>query len=209
MANLATVFRERTGKRYLANINHLDNLKSILQRGLLSYTMAQRIEHRSVALESVQEKRQAKVLFSGLALHDYASLYIAPRNPMMYYLKCHMNVEELYVLMVSPEVLDTDSVIMTDGNAASGITRFFSAEEGLQRLDFDQIYAKYWNDQDPYVKEEKARVKCAEVLVPSLILPEFIVGAVAPSEGTKDHMKKLGFDKKILVHGDTFFLEAR
>ena len=73
---------------YLSNINHVLNIPTIMKYGLLSHDQAKNIDHLSIALESVQEKRE-KSVNNGLPIHRYASLYFTPRNPMMFYLKCH------------------------------------------------------------------------------------------------------------------------
>ena len=193
----------------MTNLNHVENISSIMRYGLLSHSKALHIEHHSIAMEEVQAIREDKRVTNGMLLHRYASLYFAPRNPMMYYLTHHpemVDTEKLCVLMVNPEVLDFDGVVVTDGNAADGMTRFFSPAEGIPILDYGQIYAQYWNDVNPYIKDEKKRIKCAEVLVPSYIPYEMIVGALVPSERSQDILQSLGFQKKVLIHPDTFFL---
>lgn len=202
-------FQRKTGHRYLTNINTLDNIVSIMQYGLLSHEQARKIEHKSLALESVQEKRHCKKIPNGLNLHQYASLYISPRNPMMYYLMHHpdkTDPEKMCILLIAPEVLSLQGVVMTDGNAASNITRFYSPEEGLETLNFIGIHATWWTDEDPIVQEERSRTKCAEVLIPHAIPYDMIKGAVVPSEKTRIALDDLGFDKEITVHPYSFFL---
>ncbi len=192
---------------YLSNINHVLNIPTIMQHGLLSHDQAKDIDHLSIALESVQERREKSVI-NGLPIHQYASLYFAPRNPMMFYLKCHperVSPEDLCVLMVSPDVLDNDGVVVTDGNAAAQMTRFFSPEEGIPVLQYDRIFAKYWTDANPFIQEENKRIKCAEVLVPYRIPYNMILGALVPFKKTEEVMREVGFDKKILICPDTFF----
>lgn len=192
---------------YLSNINHVLNIPTIIQHGLLSHYQAKDIDHLSIALESVQERREKSVV-NGLPIHQYASLYFTPRNPMMYYLKCHperVSPEDLCVLMVSPNVLDYDGVVITDGNAAAQMTRFFSPEEGLPVLPYDRIFAKYWTDSDPFIQDENKRIKCAEVLIPYRIPYDMILGALVPFSMTEKALRTIGFNKKILIHPDTFF----
>ena len=210
MNDLASLFYERTGKKFLRNINHIDNIPSIMRNGLLSYERVQMINHQSIAMENVQDLRHQKRVPNGLRLHQYASLYFSARNPMMFYRKCHtekVRMEDLCVLLILPNVLEMEEVVISDGNAASNITRFYTAEEGLRSLDFQKVFAEWWNADDYFEKEEKKRVKCAEVLVPYGIPYEMVSGAVVPYERTKNVMQSIGFDKQIWVHPDTFFLK--
>ena len=209
MESLAEKFRKITQKHYLTNITHRNNISSILFNGLLCYEKTKEIDHISVALGNVQLRREHKNVPNGMPLHRYASLYFAPRNPMMYYLKYHLEEVEfnkLIVLMIAPEVLEMDGVVITDGNAASNITRFFSPDEGLNRVDFtNRVYADWWTDDDPYAAAEKRRAKCAEILVPEVIPPSMIIGALVPTGQARQELVSEGFPHKVLISPKTFF----
>lgn len=207
--SVSDLYFQKTKRRYFMNITHLSNLPSIIQNGLLSYNIAQSYEHQSIALENVQARRHLKRVTNGLLLHDYASLYFDARNPMLFYLKNHpekVDIEELCVLIVDSDVVEFDGTVITDGNAASGITKFLPPAEGIETINFQDVFAKYWNDDDPFVKEEKARKRCAEVLVPNNIPYDYILGAIVPSLQTKQKMLEMGFDKRIKVSEEMFFL---
>ena len=62
----------------------LENIPSVLKFGILSNEGAAKLQHRSVAMEDVQEKRDLKHVPGGLKLHQYANLYFHARNPMLY-----------------------------------------------------------------------------------------------------------------------------
>jgi len=68
----------------LHNINHLKNLGSILELGILSHDKAKKIKHYSVAMAEIQDLRAEVVLPNGRGLHAYANLYVNARNTMMY-----------------------------------------------------------------------------------------------------------------------------
>jgi ssDNA thymidine ADP-ribosyltransferase, DarT len=164
---------DRDEVRELHFITSIDNVGSILMRGILCHNRARRVPHRSVASESVQDRRRRKSVPGGLSLHSYANLYFHARNAMML---CLQGDPDLIVIRVSPDVLDIPDTVVTDGNAASGPTRFYPSPGGLQYLDSSRIFAWSWNDQDPWVKKEKKRVRQAEVLVPYLVPSEYIEG---------------------------------
>lgn len=209
MQDLSDLFNKTTQRNVLTNITHVDNLPSIMSNGIMSHDLAQKMNHESIALASVQERRQTKRVPNGLRLHQYACLYFSARNPMMYYRGMNQGItkiEDLCVLLISPIVLDIDGVVVTDGNAASEITRFYPAEEGLLSLDYDKIYAEWWTDGNPYEQDEKKRVKCAEVLVPNRIPYQMVIGAAVPLQKTEEKVRLLGFDKRIIISPSTFFL---
>ena len=154
-------------------ITSIDNLDSILMRGIVCHNRAKRLPHRSVASESVQYRRRGKSVPGGLSLHSYANLYFDARNAMMYYLQ---GEPDLVVIRVSSDVRDIPDTVVTDGNAAAGPTRFYPSPGGLRHLDSTRIFAWSWNDPDPWVKIEKKRVRQAEVLVPHLVPSGYIEG---------------------------------
>src|SRR6266568_471123 len=115
----------------------LENIPSVLQFGILSNERAAKLQHRSVAMEDVQEKREQKHVPGGLKLHQYANLYFHARNPMLY--KRKDAATTLCVLRVSTEVRHIEGVVMTDRNASSDYVRFLHPlQAGL--LDYDTIF---------------------------------------------------------------------
>ncbi len=126
--------------------------------GILSHERVAKLEHLSVALETVQGRRHSKSVPGGLSLHRYANLYFDARNPMMYYLK---DRTDLVVVRVSPDVLDIPDTVVSDGNAAAEGTRFYPSPEGLCHLDSGRVFAQYWIDPDYWLmKEKKACSMC-------------------------------------------------
>jgi hypothetical protein len=166
---------ERSDVRELHYITPVENVPSILARGILAHNLAARLAHRSVADEQVQGRRREKAVPGGRRLHDYVNLYICARNPMLF--RLHGDHPKLCVLRVNPEVLDLPGAVIADGNAASGYTSFRPAPAGLSFVDKDTVFAERWTEGDQIEVWEKTRVKCAEVLVPARVDPRWIVGA--------------------------------
>jgi len=166
---------ERNEVRELHFITSIANLDSILRHGILSHDLATRIQHDSCANEDVQGRRRGRRVPNGERLHSYANLYFHARNPMMYTLIANGR-DNLVVVRVSQVVLDTPNTVLADGNAASDGTRFYPSPEGLASLDSGLIFAGSWNDLDFWVKQEKKRVRNAEVLVPGVVASGYIQG---------------------------------
>jgi hypothetical protein len=133
-------------------IVHFDNIISIIQRGILSHVLSTSLHHKSVASEIVQEKRKAKSLPQGKALHEYVNLYICGRNPMLFKLAFNCGYPEICVLSISPVVIDLHGVVVSDRNASSDYARFAHAPDGLLMIDRDRVFARYWNQPDPIEK---------------------------------------------------------
>ncbi|MFF5307475.1 DUF4433 domain-containing protein [Streptomyces sp. NPDC013161] len=158
-----------------------ENLQSIGTFGILSHIEAERLDHKSVAWEVIQDLRKDKSVPGGNLLHSYANLYFDARNPMMSKL-LYDGKTGLVVLRVRPEVLDLPNVVITDGNAASGPTRFLPSPQGLDYLDENRVFAEYWTHADVIEYHERKRQRCAEVLVPASVLPEYINGCYTLTE---------------------------
>ena len=97
------------------NITLIENVVSILQHGIVSSVEAAKLPHGSVALQGVQDKRDAKRVPGGLALHEYANVYFHARNPMMY--RRQDEAPRLCVLRISTEILSIQGAVITDQNA--------------------------------------------------------------------------------------------
>lgn len=183
----------------------LENIPSVLKHGILSNEQSAKLPHRSVAMTEVQERRDRKQVPGGLKLHQYANLYFHARNPMMFKRKEH--VADLCVLCISLEVLKIEAVVLADCNASSDYVRFLPPKPAYDRfLDFDDIFALNWTHPDDPIAEmrHKSR-KCAEVLVPHVVEPRFVIGARVVNEATKSRLTALGFPHRIVIDPVVFF----
>lgn len=195
---------ERDEVKELHFITSIANLDSILRRGILSHDGASRIGHRSVALEDVQDRRRGRSVPNGGRLHSYANLYFHARNPMMYYL-VHHGHDDLVVIRVSHAVLDLPDTVLTDGNAASAGTRFYSSPGGLVNLNSELIFARYWTDANYWPDQEKKRSRNAEVLVPSLISSGYIQGCYVDTPSKQVFCRRLNNLPVVALHREIFF----
>jgi hypothetical protein len=178
--------------RELHCIQAIENISSIMKRGILSHDRAASIPHRSVAMQEIQDRR-AQVTVRGTArkLHSYANLYINGRNKMMYKLARYtegVSASDLCLLRVSDDVLDLPGVVIADRNASADLVRFAPSPAGLANVTKDSVYARYWNHDDPIQTQLHGSLVCAEVLVPDLLPPEYIVGAYASCDGSVDEI---------------------
>jgi hypothetical protein len=188
----------------LGYIAPIATVPSILRHGILSHRRAERIDHRSIALEDVQKLRARVKVPNGRQLHEYVNLYICPRNPMLFKRKdVH---EEICVVRVSPAVLDLPNVVVTDVNAARGYVRFSAAPSGLEIINRERTFATYWTHPGDK-REEYHHVgqKCAEVLVPDVVPAQYITGAYVSCDISRQGLQNLAPNLPITVNADLFF----
>lgn len=200
----------RSDIKELHYIAHIDNIKSILQQGILCHNKAKRMDHISVADSKIQERRSKVVIPPRYRLHDYVNLYFNARNPMMRKIVAKHNYKELLVLKIDVAILDEANVIITDKNASSDYVHFYDdVNEGIDKLKRERVYAKYWTDPDPIEEFRKRSEICAEVLVPNLVRPEFIIGCYVSCQEALDTVKILltgtEIANKVLTNSDIFF----
>ena len=191
---------ELTELHYIA---HMTNVASILAQGILSNRRASQVGHTSVAMQAVQDRRAKVVVPGGRKLHDYANLYVCARNPMLY--KRQGQHLDLCVLQVSTDVLDLPGVVVTDANASSDYVRFAAAPRGLSIVVREATYAEYWTDPNPIVQWQKKSAKCAEVLVPDRIDPQFVMGAYVSCQPPMDRLKGQGIGIGVSINAHIFF----
>jgi len=195
---------ERHELQELHYITPICNIPSILQYGILSYVRFTHIEHRSVAMATVQDRRASVRVPGGRPLHEYVNLYICARNPMLF--KQQAEHQTICVLSMSPDVLDLPGVIVTDSNASSEYVRFAPAPDGLQIVDRDRTFAEYWTDPDPIQQWRKKAAKCAEVLVPDRVVPRFLVGVYVSCEQARRQVEAFGLGLPVSIQQHLFFL---
>lgn len=187
-------------------ITPIANIPSIYTHGILSHKMTQKLKHKSISMQEIQERRAKVIVPGGRPLHEYVNLYFDARNPMMFKRKdSHL---DLCVLRISPEVLDIPGVVITDGNASSEYTRFKPAPLGLAMVDKNLVFAKDWTDPDLIEYWKRRSAKCAEVLVPDRVDQRFILGAYVSCPESEEVLVKTNTKTTIIdivINGQLFF----
>jgi len=193
----------RSDLRELHYITPIANVPSIMQHGILCKNRASKLNAASIAMQEIQELRANKGVPGGLQIHDYANLYFCARNPMIY--KRSSMHANLCVLRVSTSVLDLKAVVIADSNAASKYTAFWPSPSGLAKVDASWVFAENWTDSDQITQWRKAAAKCAEVLVPTVVTPDRIMGAYVSCPESQQTLIGIGFTGTITVNAHLFF----
>lgn len=197
------LYTEITNQTGLFNIQVIDNIPSIMRRGLLSNEKAANIKHTSIAMQEVQNRRDAVIIPNGMALHMYANVYFDPKNPMLY--KRKDENENICILKFDRSILDFDGVVVSDRNASSSYASFYPPETGLKEIDFELVFASDWRDDNQYEYYKKKSIKCAEVLIPYTVPFDFVVSAAVYNENAKRKLEATGFNRNIYVEPKLFF----
>jgi len=176
--------------RYLFYITHIDNVASIVERGLLSHGEVERqqVPFTPIYDESIVGRRREKSTPQGKSLWDYANVYFQPRNPMMYRVIHEKNIDSLAVVAVRAAIMQAEGVIITDGNAANAPTKFFDYVEGMKAIsaNWKTIQNDWWSAEDG----SKRRIM-AECLVPGQIDREYIEAVYVPRLETKEKLDRV------------------
>lgn len=100
-------------------------------------------------------------------------------------------------------MLDLPGVVVSDGNAAADTTRFYEPSEGVAALDDDLVFARSWNHPDYWEKQERKRIRSAEVLVPERLGTEYVVGVLVRNAEDRDYITS--HNLSVEVKPDVFF----
>lgn len=195
---------KRANVKELHYITPIANVPSIMKFGIVSNELSKKLPHESLAMEEIQSKRKTKQIPGARKLHQYANLYFDAHNPMLSKRRNQNN--QICILRVNTSVLDLPDVIISDRNAASDWARFYGVIDGLAALDKNQVYAKYWtNANNQYELWEKKSIKCAEVLVPDKIKPEYILGIFVANWTALQAFQQLNIQLTVSIENDMFF----
>ena len=162
--------------RALYYITHIDNLPSILSRGIFSHARikTQGVQNTTIYLEHLVNKRGNRYTSDGKNLWHYANLFFQPRNPMLYNVIKSKGKRNITVLRISNTVLQGHGVFIADGIASNKLTRIYSRSEGLEALQAQQEMLQSdswtsWNHSD-----KVRRQLMSECLVPNQVNPDDI-----------------------------------
>src|SRR4030043_1442328 len=180
------------------------NVLPIMKHGILCHKRAGKVDHHSVAMAEIQERRTNKRIPGAGTLHDYANLYFDAYNPMLSKLRAQN--DDICVLRIDAKVLDLPGVIIADRNAASDWVRFSPLIEGLKAIDWERGFARYWtHPQDLYHEMSHKSEKCAEVLVPDCVMPCYLIGVYVANERALSQFQQLNINLPICIRSDIFF----
>jgi len=191
-------------------ITHINNLPSILEKGILSHAkvVEENLEYTPIYAEDIVTGRESKTTPNGKSLWSFANLYFKARNPMLYRVICEKNVNEIAIIGVGPGILNRDDIFITTGNAASYNTEILTAKEGKKIIPNIRkiINIEFWNLEDG-----SKRKIMAECLIPDAVPPRYVQTIYVSDHETSKKVKSLvsRIDIPVVVEPDMFFQPSR
>lgn len=208
------------GTHLLFHISFYKNLDSIFSNGELAShikVQEQRVGYTNIAHQGLQERRSTTVIpvEPNGCLHDYVPFYFAPRSPMLYAIKQGRvkdfdgNQDDIvYFVTSTDKVVDAGlPFVFTDGHAIMFITDFYNDINDLDKVDWDIMKERYWNDteEDP----DRKRRRQAEFLIHEKIGLEHFLGIAVRNERMKeiveDKVKNYKLDLPVVVRPRFYF----
>ena len=202
-----------SGLRPVYRINQLyyitpvQNIVSILERGILSHDTIEKegIQYYTIYDKDVLAHRLSKVALGGRRLTSYANFYFQPSNSMLFSLVKKYDPDSIVVVGVSPTILKTKGVLITNGNAANNETMIFPVEMRSEVLGIikDVLESETWSP-------DQKRSRMAECLYPDRVPPDKITRIYVRGREAKtkllEHIAGTGFSgNNVVIESRMFF----
>ncbi|MCS7189910.1 MAG: DarT ssDNA thymidine ADP-ribosyltransferase family protein [Bacteroidia bacterium] len=166
-------------------ITAIDNLPSILERGILSRRKVEAlsVEHAEIADHIILQQRENISQLCKIDLFRFVNLYFQPRNPMLFRIIKEKGSENICIIQIKSSILDRDDIFIADGNAASPRTTLY-AKHSLKPSELNKIIEQtekeYWSKGD-----NSKRKIMAECLVPDEVPPSYIHTIFVDSDASR------------------------
>jgi len=186
---------------FIYHFTHIEHLPSIIEKGFLSYNKRQMLqtEHIDIAHQDIQQRRAKTKVPCGPrgTLHDYIPFYFAPRSPMLYAIhkgkveNYQQGQEPLIYLVTTVQKVETKGqrFVFTDGHGIMALTEFFDNISHLDKVDWEVMKSRYWNDTQEY--PDRCRRRAAEFLAYEYLPWEFITEIAVINERIKSQVTSI------------------
>jgi len=197
--------------RGLYYITHINNLASILKRGIFCHRKVEeeKIEFTPIYDADIVSNRKNIEVAGGRNLWDFVNLYFQPRNAMLYRVIFFsgINIEDLIIIGLKSSLLNRNDIFVTTGNAASSNTEFLSSTKAQKYLKTirEKTDKEWWASEDGSKRE-----LMAECLVPDKVDPDNISEIYVPNEKALKKVKEICNETiPVIPEPELFFLPSR
>lgn len=198
--------------RGLYYITHIDNIPSILTRGILCHrrVLEEKIQYKPIYDKNIISKRENVKTSDGRTLWEFANLYFQPRNAMLYRVVNFggIGMENIAIIGLKSTILNRQDILIATGNAASNYTEILTIKKARNYIQTIRKKADktWWAFEDGSKRE-----LMAECLVPDSISPAYISEIYVPND---EASKKLSYplkgrDISVIVQPELFFLPSK
>ena len=156
-------------------ITHIDNLPSILDKGILCHKCIEeeKIRFTPIYDSEIVERRKNITTPDNRSLWDFVNLYFQPRNAMLYRVVFFSgkDIDDIAVIGLRSSVLAGSHIFITTGNAASLYSNILSGSEAKKNISSirKQTDKEWWAHEDGSKRE-----LMAECLVPDRVSSQYI-----------------------------------
>lgn len=187
-----------------------------MRHGILCHNKIKELNltHADLSDPDVQQRRRFNQDFKNIcekdkSLHDYTNLYWTAKNAMMAKLICNQQANKIVILKINANrLLKSKGWIISDGNAAANMTKFYRKEDPEISLRFSEVRQTTFKLTSENAGENKRRM-CAEFLFPEVVNADFIDQIASPTsivdEKVKDILSKINKFKIRTVEPNLFF----
>ncbi len=191
-------------------ITHIDNLSSVLDKGILSHKriVEDKIPFTPIYDAEIVARRKNIKTPDNRNLWDFVNLYFQPRNAMMYRVVFFSgkNTDDIILIGVKSSILNRPNIYITTGNAVSSDSEILP----VSQKDVDKIRKQ--TDKEWWATEDGSkRILMAECLIPDKIEPEYIQEVYVVNHNALTKVRQLVGQNKIPIipEPSLFFLPSR
>ena len=161
-------------------ITHIDNLSSILERGILSPDLVKKlkIKYTPIYSEKIVGKREYKMVWTqgnGKRLSEFAHVYFNPHNAMLRQVLYEHASRKIIVIESTLNVSD-DGICIADRNAAKddvGFMNSYNYYKIIPKIEKETLpIGRRWQSGKSWAVDDSKGKIMAECLVPDKIPPE-------------------------------------
>lgn len=196
-------------------ITDIDNVASILDKGILSHNNAQNIPHKDISSKKIQALRQGKVISSGVPnepkspLWSFVCLFAQPHNAMMYVSR----EKHICVLRIDKNILSEENVLISDRNASCRYAKFTQAKNWtLTDKTAQCLYSRYSLPCSTTAIDtnDYKSIRQLEILCPKTIAKHYILGFFTKQKEDMQELLNILKEKlislPISINANIFFL---
>ncbi|MCD6385530.1 DUF4433 domain-containing protein [Candidatus Sumerlaeota bacterium] len=196
--------------RALYYITHINNLPSILEKGVLSHRL---VEDKNIPYTPIYDKEIISIRENiktpdGKSLWEFANLYFQPRNAMLYRVIFFSgaNPDDIIIIGIKSTILRQKGVFISTGNAVSLESRILPPDDQIVKEIRKQVDKEWWAYEDG-----SKRKLMAECLVPDRVPPEYIQEIYTPNWRVVKNVRNVlkSVDIPVIPEPELFFLPTR
>ena len=196
-------------------ITDIENVSSILDKGILSHNDVKNIPHVDISNKTIQSLRGSKTIElddnnkTALPLWSFVCLFAQPHNAMMYVSRG----KHICVIRIDKTILERDDIFISDRNASCHNAKFMRAKHwSLTDETARCLYSRYSlpKSSNAIDANDYKSIRQLEILCPKKVTRDYILGFFVKQKEDMQTLLNIAKDKlsslSITVNANIFFL---